>query len=174
MRARRIGQDFFEFRPQCKLVLAANSLPRTAERGQSLWRRCQTVPWEVSFADREDHQLWDTLRGEAEGILAYAVRGCLEWQCHRLGYPEAGRRFVEAYRQEQDPFEVFLEECVERAPGEKVKRQELYDAYTQWCFEAKLPYPLSRIAFMRVMREHGCDEVSSHGIRYVCGWKLTS
>jgi hypothetical protein len=44
---------------------------------------------DLSFRGREDRTLKDTLLAEREGILAWMVRGCLEWQKAGLAPPKA-------------------------------------------------------------------------------------
>lgn len=172
IRARKIGCDAFEFTPTCKLLLAANSLPRAIETGQSLWRRAQIVPWEQNFAGREDRKLVDTLIGEAEGVLAWMVRGCVEWSQRGLELPQSGRDAVEEYRRDQDMIGQWIEDCLVTDEGGRVKRAELYDSYRMWCAESGISHPYTRPSFVRVLRERGMDCHKSDGHYILNGWRI--
>jgi putative DNA primase/helicase len=61
------------------------------------------VPFNVSIPDaQQDKQLGAKLDAELPGILAWAVRGCLEWQEKGLGFPKAVSHATNAYREEMD------------------------------------------------------------------------
>jgi putative DNA primase/helicase len=86
IKARFMFGDFFEFDRTHKSVLVTNSKPVISEDSEAIWRRVRLVPFTVTIpAERRDPHLLDRLRGEAPGILASLVRGCLEWQRSGLG-----------------------------------------------------------------------------------------
>ncbi len=88
--ARFMRQNFFEFMPEFKLVLIANDFPRVRASSDAFWRRVRVIPIDRKIpAKQVDPNLMDKLRAEYPGILAWAVRGCLSWQKHRLPMPEA-------------------------------------------------------------------------------------
>jgi excisionase family DNA binding protein len=66
----------------------------------AIWRRIKLVPFEVRIPEHEkDKKLPEKLRAERSGILlAWAVRGCLDWHKNGLGEPEEVRAATEAYR----------------------------------------------------------------------------
>ncbi len=136
IKARFMRQDFFEFEPTHKVVLAANHKPTIRGTDHAIWRRIKLVPFEVTIPKAEqDPHLFEKLRAELPGILAWAVRGCLDWQQNGLGEPEEVRAATAEYRAEMDVIAAFLDErCVvhERAT---TTAQALYDAYTTWCDE---------------------------------------
>jgi hypothetical protein len=72
---------------------------------------------------------------ELPGILAWAVRGCLEWQRTGLGVAEEVREATEGYRTEMDVLAAFLDECCTVAPTASTSARELYAAYRAWCEE---------------------------------------
>jgi putative DNA primase/helicase len=101
LKARRLYQDFFEITPTWKLFLAANHKPTIRGGDYAAWRRIKLVPFTVTIPDEEkDRNLPAKLRAEWPGILAWAVRGCLDWQKYGLGEPEAVRAATDAYRAE--------------------------------------------------------------------------
>jgi putative DNA primase/helicase len=134
IKARFMRQDFFEFEPTHKVFLAANHKPVVRGTDHAIWRRIKLVPFEVTIpAEDRDPQLAEKLRAELPGILAWAVRGCLEWQAEGLGEPEEVRSATETYRAEMDVIAAFIDECCVVRDGAFATASALYQAYTDWC-----------------------------------------
>jgi putative DNA primase/helicase len=133
IRARRMRKDFFEFSPTHKIVLAANHKPVIRGTDRGVWRRIKLVPFTVTIPDAEkDKDLPEKLKAELPGILAWAVRGCLDWQKFGLGEPEEVRAATDAYRAEQDTIAAFIGECLFVHPSAKAKAAALFDEYVKW------------------------------------------
>jgi len=82
--ARFMRQDFFEFTPQFKLMIAGNHKPSLKTVDEANRRRIQMIPFTVTIPEAErDLNLFNKLKPEWPGILRWALNGCLEWQ--RLG-----------------------------------------------------------------------------------------
>src|SRR5262245_12321485 len=104
-------EDFWEFPPTHKLILCTNHKPKVRGNDHAIWRRLRLVPFVVTFAEeQQDKQLPEKLRAEAEGILAWIVRGCLEWQRQGLGAAGAVDSATREYRSEQDVVSAFIAE----------------------------------------------------------------
>lgn len=134
--ARRMRQDFWTFRPTHTLWLAANHRPVVRGTDHAIWRRIRLVPFGVTIPPAErDRHLAERLEAERAGILAWAVRGAVEWHLDGLGDPAAVIEATDAYRAEQDVTGDFLSDtCVVNAEA-KVSAFDLYRAYTRWCDE---------------------------------------
>lgn len=132
--ARFLHQEFFEFKPICKIFLATNHKPRISGTDHAIWRRVRLIPFNVTIPESErDKELPDKLKSELPGILAWAVRGCLGWQELGLGMPEEIRNATEGYRADMDLIANFLDECCNISSFASVWAGDLYDAYTAWC-----------------------------------------
>ena len=82
--ARFMRQDFFEFVPQFKLVIAGNHKPSL--RSVDAAMRTHPIPFTVNIPESErDTSLPERLKAEWPGILAWLVEGCLAWYRGRLG-----------------------------------------------------------------------------------------
>jgi putative DNA primase/helicase len=91
------------------------------------------VPFNVVIPPKErDKQLPAKLREELPGILAWAVRGCLDWQQYGLGEPKAVIDATADYQIAEDVLLNFTGECCVMAPEAKVKAADLLDAYKVW------------------------------------------
>ncbi len=132
--ARFLYKEHFEFQPVAKYWLAVNHRPRVRDTSEAFWRRIRLVPFEVSFRGREDKRLRDTLRGELPGVLAWAVRGCLEWQ-QRGDLDPPGRVLAatDSYRQEEDVLAQFIADCCLVGDGLHVPAGQLYKPNADWC-----------------------------------------
>jgi putative DNA primase/helicase len=133
IRARKMRQDFFEFNPTHKIMLAANHKPVIRGTDHGSWRRIKMTPFTVTIPEEEkDKHLADKLRAELPGILNWAVRGCRDWQGHGLGEPEEVKVATDAYRAEQDTVAAFVSECCFRHATVKATAAALYETYGKW------------------------------------------
>jgi putative DNA primase/helicase len=127
-------ENYFEFKPQAKLVLATNHRPHVPATDDSIWRRVKVVPFNVTVPEEKRiaglaNQL---LEGEGPGILRLTVLGCRLWLVNRLEEPEAVKSAVNEYRTDEDIVQNFLDECCVREDSAKVARKELFAEYTRW------------------------------------------
>lgn len=132
--ARFMRQDFFEFFPQFKLVVAGNHKPAIRNIDEAMKRRLHLIPFTVTVPpERRDKHLQQKLLAERDGILAWAVQGCLDWQ--RLGRLAAPQRVLEAteeYFEAEDALGRWLDERCVRAPNAKSLTAELFNDWKQW------------------------------------------
>jgi putative DNA primase/helicase len=134
--ARFMRAEWFDFRPTHKLWLSTNHKPEIRGTDPAIWRRIRLVPWSVSIPPAEQNRkLLEKLREELPGILAWVVRGCLEWRREGLKAPDDVRRATAAYRTEMDVLGAFLQECCIADPESNVAAKDLYAAYKLWCDE---------------------------------------
>lgn len=145
IRARRMREDFWEFDPTHKILLATNHRPRIKGTDHAIWRRLALVPFDVRFWNpdkneagpdelMQDKQLPDRLKDEHPGILAWAVRGCLRWQREGLRAPEEVNAATNEYRGAEDLVGQFIEDrCMTGFPSYRVKAKSIYQAFRNWC-----------------------------------------
>lgn len=134
--ARFLHQEFFDFVPQLKLWLATNHRPEIARGGKAIWKRIRLIPFEVEIPEHLiDPNLKEKLLGEAAGILAWAVRGCLAWQRGGLKEPKSVLDANESYEEDEDILGWFLDERAIVEPNVWVAASELYAAFQAWAKE---------------------------------------
>jgi putative DNA primase/helicase len=155
IRARRMREDFWEFLPTHKMILATNHKPEIRGTDYAIWRRIKLVPFTVTIPTAEqDKALPADLLKELPGILAWMVRGCLDWRENGLRPPPDVLLATEAYRQEQDVFEAFLETECFRTPTARVSAADLYQAYEGWCRNNDIE-PITKRAFGQRLGDGG-------------------
>ena len=151
--ARFMGKDWFEFEPSGKIHLVTNHLPFLSD-AKSIWRRIHLIRWAVSLAEKEwDRALGTKLQGELPGILNWLLDGCLEWQKQGLNPPEVALGDKADYRGDSDVFGDFLRERTMPAPGTRVPTENIYRAYSNWCFDQGIRRPMSQPSFVATMTE---------------------
>src|SRR5262249_35064790 len=104
LQARFLHGEYFEFDPTFKIFIDGNHKPEIRGTENAIWNRTKLIPFSVSIPENEiDKTLLDKLKNEAPGILAWAVRGCLDWQQQgNLGEPDSVRKATSSYRDEMD------------------------------------------------------------------------
>src|SRR5215211_544264 len=136
IKARRMREDFWQFDPTHTVFLATNHRPEVKGTDLAIWRRVKLVPFEVKIPEEEqDKKLPEKLRAELSGILAWIVRGCVEWQREGLGASEEVRTATEGYRAEMDVLAAFIEDRCVVGPKTSANATDLYHAYQEWCDE---------------------------------------
>ena len=162
-RARKMYQDNFEFRPTHKLILAVNHKPTITGTDHAIWRRVKLVPFNVIIPPAErDRSLQAKLREELPGILAWCVRGCLDWQRDGLGAPEEVAAATSDYQIEQDTLSRFLEESCIIDGSARAKASDLLAAYREWSGDKHI----RQLDFGQALTERGFQRFTSNGTWY--------
>lgn len=132
---RRLHQDFFELIPQFKIILSGNHKPIIRDDSDGIWRRVHLVPWEIQIAEDEvDRDLKRKLLTEREGILAWMVKGALDYLDGGLRVPEGVRAATQEYREESDPIGAFIRNgCIVTGKDEdKSSPEDLFIGYSNF------------------------------------------
>jgi phage/plasmid-associated DNA primase len=164
-------EDFWQFVPTHKLIVAANYRPTVTGTDSAIWRRIRVVPFEVVIPFEERNPgLLEQLTTELSGILCWAVEGCKRWWVDGLGLPAAVEAATAQYRDEQDVVGQFLTaEGYESAPSHKmVPAGDLQKGLTTWC-EANGVEPLSKEQLAMALRGKGFIDIRKHRGRFWTG-----
>jgi putative DNA primase/helicase len=131
--ARFMRQDFFEYLPQFKLVIAGNHKPSIRNVDEAMKRRLHLIPFTVTIPpERRDGKLTEKLLKERDGILAWAVEGCGLW---RQGGLKASKVVVDAtdeYFDEEDALGEFIDEECQRHPQARVSVADTFQRWQEW------------------------------------------
>jgi putative DNA primase/helicase len=135
--ARFMRQDFFEYRPAFKLVIAGNHKPSLRSVDEAIRRRFHLIPFAVTIPPEErDANLADKLKDEWPGILAWMIEGCLEWQTEGLQPPVAVIEATDAYLTAEDAMAAWLDEKCERNPNTWTSSTLLFGSWSAWATAA--------------------------------------
>jgi putative DNA primase/helicase len=163
IRARFLHRDFFEFPPTHKIFLAANHKPTVRCTDLAMWRRIKLIPFTVTITDdRKDKTLLAKLRREFPGILAWAVRGCQQWQEGGLGEPAEVTQATQAYQAEMDVLAEFITERCFVNEQASVQATALYEAYCKFSGDKTT----TQTAFGLLLRSKGYRSEKRGGLKY--------
>jgi putative DNA primase/helicase len=166
VRARRMREDHWQFTPTHKLWMAANHKPTIRGTDHGIWRRVKLLPFVVTIADvDQDKDLPEKLKAERPGILAWAVRGCLDWQQRGLPEPPEVKAATAEYRAEMDVIGAFVAECCVESERFGAKAGDVYAAYGKWC-QVNGEYAVNQRRFGLAMSERGVERYKNNGTWY--------
>ncbi|MFQ6308681.1 phage/plasmid primase, P4 family [Lysobacter capsici] len=131
--ARFMRQDFFEYRPQFKLVIAGNHKPAIRNVDEAMKRRLHLVPFTVTIPpERRDARLTEKLLAERDGIMAWAIEGCLRWQRHGLRAPQSVIDATDEYFEGEDALGHWIEERCFVHDQSRALVAELFGDWRDW------------------------------------------
>jgi putative DNA primase/helicase len=131
--ARFMRQDFFQYVPTFKLVIAGNHKPGLRSVDEAMRRRFNLVPFAVTIPPHErDQQIGDKLKTEWPGILAWMIEGCVAWQGRGLKPPEAVTAATSAYLEAQDAIAAWIDDQCDRNPNAWERSKTLFANWKNW------------------------------------------
>ncbi|MEU1200161.1 phage/plasmid primase, P4 family [Streptomyces sp. NPDC005813] len=129
----------FTYIPNFLLMVAGNYKPAILSQDLGVWRRVKLIPFEATFRGAKvDKTLPATLRAEAEGILAWAVRGAQEWYANGLHEPGSVSSATQDYRESEDRLAEFIAARLVVEDGARVAPMAVRRAYAEWAEDAGL------------------------------------
>lgn len=133
--SRKYGHPF-EFKPQFKLWMATNFLPKIEDASHGFWRRIILIPFDATFdGPNRDNEMERKLIAELPGILSWAIEGAKIWSKSGLGTPDWLLLKINEYRSDEDYIDQFIEERCVKGSDETVRAGVLYEAFCQWAEE---------------------------------------
>lgn len=132
--ARFMRQDFFEFVPQFKLLIAGNHKPAISNVDEAMSRRIHLVPFTVYIPpEKRDKNLTAKLLTERDGILAWMVEGLMKWrEMDGLHPPEIVTKATQEYLDAEDVIGRWLEECCEKNSSAFSSSKSLFRSWKNW------------------------------------------
>ena len=156
--ARFMRQDFFEFKPQFKLVIIGNHKPILRSVDDATRRRFNMIPF-INAPEKPDRELEEKFKDEYSGILRWMIEGCLDWQKEGLLRPESVQKATATYFEEQDIFGQWLEDYTEEGIFE----------ITELLFKSWSAFAVSSGEFAGTTRRFG-DQMSKRGFEIDTRW----
>lgn len=160
--ARFLNKEFFDFRPQCKLLIRGNNKPDVKDFSAGLWRRMHLIPFEaqIPLVEQKKDLREQIIILELNGVLKWALDGCMALKDNGLNPPTAVTAAVEEYRQEMDIIGQFLEQNTAPDPTGvlSIKASDLYLAYKKWAEKTGFPC-VSQVSFGMDLGQRGLKRV---------------
>lgn len=127
----------FRFIPSHTLVLYTNHLPKVGALDRGIWRRLVVIPFNATIEPSSD------IANYAEFLFQNCGGAVLTWildgaaKVIRNGYhiktPKVVQDAIDKYRQDNDWFNHFIDECCEVAPEYTETSGDVYAAYRAFC-----------------------------------------
>ncbi len=137
--ARFMRQDYFDYKPQFKPLVAGNHRPSLRSIDEAIKRRMHLIPFQVTIPEGErDKELSEKLKAEWPGILAWIIRGCIDWQEEGLKPPKAVTDATQEYFKAEDHLGNWIGERCDRDPSGFESSEDLFDDWRQWAARSGL------------------------------------
>jgi putative DNA primase/helicase len=171
--ARFMRQDFFDYRPQFKLIIAGNHKPSLRTVDEAIRRRFNLVPFSVTIPPAgRDPQLEEKLRAEWPAILRWAINGCVAWQNEKLSAPAIVQDATGHYLQGEDAIGQWMDECCAKEPQATERVTNLFTSWKVWA-ERSEEFVGSRKTFSQKLEDRGLSrghnsagQATFRGIRF--------
>jgi P4 family phage/plasmid primase-like protien len=163
IKARRMREDFWDFKPQLKLLIAGNHKPNVRGYDKAFMERMHLIPFTVSIPkDQRDRGLKRKLLRERDGIMNWCVQGLRDWLRIGLAAPANVSAATEAYFEEQDTLGNWMRDECEVDKSAEEGASDLYRSFRQWC-ERGGEFVISQKHFGMQMIDRGFKMRKSHG-----------
>ena len=147
--ARALHKDPVEFKPQFKMVLTCNDLPKVSANDRGTWRRISVVEFISKFVDEPDPKdpyefmiddtLDEKLKIWPEAFMFLLLEYFKKYKKYGIKEPMDVKRNTEDYKVESDMFAGFINERLEEVDNPDnggIKLDDLYFVYQDWFKQA--------------------------------------
>jgi putative DNA primase/helicase len=171
------GKKPVEFKPTHTPFLLTNNKPRITPDDYAVWDRIHLIPFNYKFVNdpkapderKRNPNLKRELMSESSGILAWLVKGAVEYFQHGLNPPNIVLEATKEYRENEDIVGQFIKDCCLPSTEDRVQAGALYDSYKRWC-EANGYEALGTVKFSkRISKDF---QKVKKGVVYYIGIKL--
>lgn len=160
------------------MAILVNPWPKADEADDALWSRFLRVPFEVVIPLEEQVKNLDKLlvAEEAEGILAWLVRGAVDYTKHGLPIPPVLSAATGAWRRRIGTIEQYMRTYTRPAPGNCMPLTELHARYVK-AVQQTYGHPVGSVNFRSRLEGLGyvvADEEFGETVREVRIAPITS
>ncbi|MDA2929769.1 phage/plasmid primase, P4 family, partial [Acidobacteria bacterium AH-259-O06] len=144
-----------------KLFIDSNYKPHVRGTDNAIWTRLSPMPFTVTIPPKQvNKKLLTELKREGEGILAWLVEGCTEWQRDGLSDPQEVSESAKTWRDENNPIQDFIDDvCIFDIRVDKqpfCSTAALSHAYRQWVQDNSEKDVLTTMEFGDLLGHMGC------------------
>jgi putative DNA primase/helicase len=174
--AREVYKAQTEFQPRFKLWLVSNYDPRCEADDTGMWRRICKLSFQAIPETKRNIRIKETLRddpGARSAVLAWCVRGCLDWQARGRGrrglaIPGEVDVWTKGYQTSLDQLSLWWQEMTRPGgeyrldPNGSVATAIVRGRYDAWAKDEGFP-PVSPPRFNRHMKAVGLRKSTTKG-----------
>lgn len=143
------------FEPSHTSLMVTNHLPKVSGDDPAIWRRIRVLPFVVVIPEGErDGKLPDRLKLEADGILAWAVRGYRDYTARGMAAPAAVTVATDRYHHDSDAVAQFIEYC-HTGPQFTATTTQLHNAFHDWARREGIAVEMGRKQFGEALDKRG-------------------
>jgi putative DNA primase/helicase len=162
------SQDY-TIKNRCKLIMACNELPKSADRSEGLYRRMILVPFDAKFTEEsKDPHMKEKLVEELPGIFNMCVEAYRRLKANKYQFTQsiALMEAMESYRVENDNVLQWINERFQFTGQDEDFwfKDDMYDDYAKFCKEAG-NYAISKISFCRSLKLRFPDITETRRVR---------
>lgn len=155
---RKYGQPFV-LHSVARLLFSANAFPRADDQSEAYMRRWIVIPFPHKFEGKaRDPHLSEKLQHPEvlSALLVKAVHGLRrlteQGEFSRCASTEAK---VEEYKLENDSCYEYAQETLKASsPDHRLTKKEVYDAYSKWCEDCGIKFPMAPRKFNQQLIAH--------------------
>jgi len=147
-------KDPFEFTNTARLIFAANELPEVTDTTYAFWRRWIIVEFPNKFPPNPDLIKELTTEEELSGFLNKVLEALTRLEIK--GEPtrtETVEKAMEMWMRRANSVYAFVQDCIERDPQGFETKDDVYNAYVEFCEENNLK-PLSKNIFSQELQKY--------------------
>ena len=170
-------RDPFKFIPSHTLVLYTNHLPKVGALDEGTWRRLIVIPFEAKIEGSSDIKNYtDYLVDKAGGaVLKWLIEGAKKAidEDFKFSLPKKVADAINEYKESNNWFKHFLNECCEMDSSFEEKSGEVYQEYRAYCLRIG-DYVRSTTDFYSALSSNGFNRVKLRDGIKIQGLKLKS
>ena len=174
LKGRGLHKDPIEFKPQFKMMLLCNFLPKLRGDDGGIWRRTEAVPFNSKFVEKPNpayknefkinRDLSRKLREWAEPFMALLIEYYKKYNKEGLTIPDEIKAFTKEYEMESDEQRSFFNERIIISEGSVVRFTECFSTYTMWAMTNEVKNRLSKKEFVKyLINIYPSDKINKKG-----------
>lgn len=175
VRARKLHSEVFDYMPTHTTWIRGNHLPGVRDAGDGFWRRILPIHFGVVIPEHEREENLDRIiiANELPGVLAWAIRGAVDYWRMGLKPPACILEDREAYRRDTDLMGQWWETCTREDPQKSTPIAALYESYCRFMAAAGMGAGDVRQFGAEVAKRPGARLGKSGSVRLMRGRSLT-
>lgn len=149
---RALYKEPLEFKPQFKLALCCNHLPKVPPDDDGTWRRIRVVEFIAKFTDTpdpenpnehyKDYQLDEKLARWKEAFMFILLEYYKKYKEHGLFEPEEVKKATREYQKTSDIYIEFIDDTIVKDSNSIIRLDDTYGHFKVWyrqSFDGKCP-----------------------------------